>query len=385
MNKEAFYLINGEIYRNGKFEKKALAVKNGKLYFPSEDELKNSNVKRIDLEGGKVIPGMIDLHTHGGDGVDVNIADCAGLEKIAAFFKKNGTTSFLMSVLTDSRERTLKCIESYLEFKEKESDGADLIGIHLEGPFLAYKYKGAMPESLLRKGSFELVKEYQEAAKGGIKYITVSPEVEGVLDMIPKLSELGITPAIGHSGATYEESMEAIKMGAKASTHTFNAMGLLHQHFPGVMGAVMESDVYCEGIFDGKHLHPGTVRLLLKTKGLDRVVAITDSIMAAGLPDGCYTLGINDVVVKDGDAKLADSDVRAGSTLKMGDSLKNLLRFTGLSLEKLVPIYTENPARLVNIFDRKGSIEEGKDADLVVLDKEYNITKVYTGGNSRNR
>lgn len=380
MKGKQFYLVNGEVYEKGSFVKKNLEVKDGKIHVLAEGETVGSEKESFDLTGKKVIPGFIDVHTHGGAGVDVNIADAEGLRTISKFFGKNGTTSFLASVLTDSKERTMKCIDSYLEFKEQNVDGSEMLGIHLEGPFLAVKYKGAMPESLLSNGNYELVKEYQEAAKGGIKYITVSPEVEGVLDMIPELGKLGIVTAIGHSGATYEDSMEAIKRGAMASTHTFNAMGLLHQHFPSVMGAVMETDVYCEGIFDGKHLHPGTVRLLLKTKGFDRVIAVTDSIMAAGLPDGRYTLGINDVVVKDGDAKLADCDVRAGSTLKMNASLKNLLAFTGLPLEKLVPIYSENQAKMLGVFDRKGSIEEGKDADLVVLDEKHDIHMVFARG-----
>ena len=237
-----------------------------------------------------------------------------------------------------------------------------------------------MPEHLLRKGDPELLRSYQERAEGGIRYLTVSPEVEGVLDLIPAAGELGITAAIGHSGADYETSMEAIAKGAAAATHTFNAMGLFHQHRPAIMGAALESDVYCEMICDGRHLHPGSVRLLIKAKGLDRVVAITDSIMAAGLPDGKYHLGVNEVVVEDGDAKLADTGVRAGSTLTQDTALRNLLAFTGRPMEELLPALTENPARLIGVFDRKGSIADGKDADLVVLDGEDRVELVFCRG-----
>ena len=163
-------------------------------------------------------------------------------------------------------------------------------------------------------------------------------------------------------------------------THTFNAMKLLHQHFPAIMGAALESDIYCEAICDGRHLHPGTVRLLIKTKGIERVVAITDSIMASGLPDGNYKLGVNDVVVEDGDAKLADTGVRAGSTLTQNVALKNLLTFTGRPLEEILITLTENPARLLKIDDRKGFIEDGKDADLVILNEENEIVDVFVGG-----
>ena len=199
-----------------------------------------------------------------------------------------------------------------------EHKGAAMMGIHLEGPFLSPEYKGAMPEHLLQSKNIPLIEEYQKAAQGEIRYITVSPEVDGMVEDIPKLKALGIQVAIGHSGADYDTARAAVANGAMASTHTGNAMKLLHQHFPAIWGAVLEDDrVYCEVICDGRHLHPGTVRLILKTKGLERVVAVTDSIMAAGLPDGEYRLGVNEVVVIDGDAKLKENGTRAGSTLSL--------------------------------------------------------------------
>ena len=157
-------------------------------------------------------------------------------------------------------------------------------------------------------------------------------------------------------------------------------MQLLHQHRPAILGAVLESDVYCEAICDGRHLHPGIVRLLLKVKGLERVVAVTDSIMAAGLPDGRYHLGVNEVVVEEGDAKLASDGTRAGSTLTQDAALRGLLAWTGRPLEDLVPLLTENPARLIGVFGRKGSIADGKDADLVVLDEENEVETVFLRG-----
>lgn len=210
--------------------------------------------------------------------------------------------------------------------------------------------------------------------------MTVSPEVDGVLDLIPALKKHGIVAAIGHSGADYATAMEALRRGARACTHTGNAMRLLHQHEPAVWGAALESDIYCEVICDGRHLHPGTVRLIVKTKGVGKVVAVTDSIMAAGLPDGNYHLGVNEVVVEGGDAKLASTGVRAGSTLTQDDALRNLLSFTGLSLEEIIPMLTENPARLIGIYDSKGSIADGKDADLVMLDGENGVAGVIVGG-----
>ncbi|MDE7261860.1 MAG: N-acetylglucosamine-6-phosphate deacetylase [Oscillospiraceae bacterium] len=372
------YIINGQVYIDRRFQARTIAIKDGKLRLLPPDEAVSGEI--YDAAGKRVVPGFIDIHTHGAVGHDINGAAAEDLEKIGKFFAGNGTTSFLASVLTDTEEQTRWCIDQYKEWKRTARAGAELLGIHLEGPFLAPAYKGAMPERLLQEGNAALLRSYQEQAEGGIRYLTISPEVKGTIGLIQTARELGIVTAIGHSGADYETAMSAIAAGAGAATHTFNAMQLLHQHRPAILGAVLESDVYCEAICDGRHLHPGIVRLLLKVKGLDRVVAITDSIMAAGLPDGKYHLGVNEVVVEDGDAKLASDGTRAGSTLTQNAALKNLLAFTGRPLEELLPLLTENPAKLIGVFGRKGSIAGGKDADLVILDERSNVEDVFVRG-----
>ena len=237
-----------------------------------------------------------------------------------------------------------------------------------------------MPEHLLQQNNLPLIAHYQELAGGKIRYLTLSPELPGAVEMIPALKELGIVVGIGHSGATYQQAMQAIDAGATVGTHVGNAMRLLHQHEPAIFGAVLESDCYCEVIADGRHLHPGTVRILVKAKGADRIVAISDSIMAAGLPDGYYHLGVNQVVVEQGDAKLVSDGTRAGSTLTQDVALQNLLAYTGLPLEQVVPMLSENPAREMGLFQRKGSIADGKDADLVCLDAENRIVHVFARG-----
>lgn len=372
-------VTGGYVYRNHEFVRTDILMEDG-IIKAIGNNLEAEDAAVYDASGKKVVPGFLDIHTHGAVNVDVNGAAAEDLEKICCFFKSQGTTGWLCSVLTDTKEQTLWCMEQYNRWKQMEHKGARLLGIHLEGPFLCAEYKGAMPEYLLRKPDLELLMEYQTAADGDIRYITVSPEVEGVVEMITAIKELGMQVAIGHSGADYETSMAAIAAGAMASTHTGNAMKLLHQHFPAIWGAVLEDDeVYCEVICDGRHLHPGTVRLILKTKGMDRVVAVTDSIMASGLPDGNYKLGVNDIVVVDGDAKLAENGVRAGSTLTTGVALKNLLAFTGKPLEEILPVLTENPAKLIGVFDQTGSIEVGKAGDLVILDAENCVVEAFVG------
>ncbi len=374
------YIKGGNVFMDGGFYERTIAMEDGRIFVLPKDFAPEAGAEVYDAAGRHVVPGFIDVHTHGAVGVDVNAASAEDLEKICRFVAGNGTTSWLCSILTDTEEQTFKCIDAFNAHAEMDQKGAHLLGIHLEGPFLASEFKGAMPEYLLQKANMPLLAKYQERAKGNIRYITISPEVDGIVDAIPDIRKMGIKVAIGHSGADYETSMKAIENGAVCCTHTFNAMKLLHQHFPAIMGAALESDIYCEAICDGRHLHPGTVRLLLKTKGLDKVVAITDSIMAAGLPDGQYKLGVNDVVVVDGDAKLADTGVRAGSTLTQNVALLNLMAFTGKSLEQILPLLTENPAKMLGIYDKKGSIADGKDADIVILDTDNTIKDVFVSG-----
>ena len=368
----------GRVYAEGRFAGLDVLCEDGKIHEIGA-QLESADAQVIDAAGLMVCPGFIDAHTHGAANVDVNAADEAGLKTIAAFFATQGTTAFCASVLTDTQETTEKCLAAIGGVQKERAYGAQLLGAHMEGPFLASAYKGAMPEYLLCKGDAALLRSYQSKFPGVIRYITVSPEVEGVPEMIAEIAD-DVVVAIGHSGADYATSMQAIENGARCITHTFNAMRLFHQHEPAIMGAALESDCFCEAICDGRHLHPGSVRMLLKCKGWDKVVAVTDSIMAAGLPDGAYKLGVNDVVVVDGDAKLADTGVRAGSTLTTAQALRNLVKFTGRPVEDVLPLLTENPARLLRMDDCKGSLAPGKDADVVLLADDLSVRATIVRG-----
>lgn len=368
---------NGMIYYQKRLQPMDILLENGRIR-ELGDRLTCSDAECFDAAGYYILPGFLDIHTHGAVGIDVNKASSKDYETISRFFATQGTTSWLCSILTDTVEQTKWCIREAVAFMKCQKEGARLLGIHLEGPFLAAEYKGAMPESLLQKGNPALLEEYQETAEGNIRYLTVSPEVDGAEAVIGAARGLGIRTAIGHSGASYETAWECIRAGAVSATHIFNAMKLMHQHFPAISGAALESDIYCEAICDGRHLHPGTVRILLKTKGIERVIAVTDSIMAAGMPDGEYRLGVNEVVVEDGDARLRDG-TRAGSTLTMRKALQNLISFTEEPLARLIPLFTENPAEMLGIFDRQGSLEPGKLGDIVILDKHLNVEAAFIG------
>lgn len=335
--------------------------------------------KTFDARENLVLPGFIDIHTHGGAGVDFNNADAKDIRNVRDFFASQGTTTFLPAILTDTEETMLRSILSVVQAKNALKC-SQIYGIHLEGPFLSPEYKGAMPEELLQPCSYPLFKRLQDSSGGQIRLITLSPELEGAAELTKRLAMEGVRVSLGHSGADYETAVSCIEAGAVSATHTFNAMKLMRQHDPAIATAVLESDGYCEAICDGKHLHPAVVRLLLKTKGLSRVIAVTDSIMAAGMREGIYRLGINNVVVRGGDAKIMGTDIRAGSILTTIQALRNIMEFTGLPVEKAVIPLTENPARMLGIFHRKGSLDVGKDADLVMVDDKYQVLATFSEG-----
>lgn len=378
MDMKRTLFTGGRVLTGGQILETEVLVRDGRIAAIG-DGLDRSGADTVDLRGNLLSPGFIDVHTHGGAGVDINAASYEDLSKLSAFFASQGVTGFLASILTDTEEATERAIDTVCRFMEAPTPGAKCLGIHLEGPFLCLKYKGAMPPELLREGDAALFRRYQARAGGRIRYMTVAPEVPGVPEMLSELRGACVL-AMGHSDADYETAIDAIDRGVAACTHTFNVMSLFHQHRPAVMGAVLERPVYCEAICDGRHLHPGTVRMLLQCKGWDKVVAITDSMQAAGLPDGEYMLGINPVTVTDGDAKITGTDIRAGSTLTLAQAVKKISLFTGAPPEKVLGLLTRNPAALIGEDHRRGDIAVGKDADFVVLSEDLDVLETWSAG-----
>ncbi len=334
----------------------------------------------IDAKGKVVIPGFIDIHTHGANNIDVNHASVEELLELSNFYASRGVTSYLPTLLTDEHETMCTIVETINKAKQEQTTGSQILGVHMEGPFLNTVFKGAMPEHLIQQSSIENLKEYEKASGDTIKYMTVSVENEGIEELIKYATSKGIVISLGHTGGDYNSCMTCIAAGANSATHLFNAMQAIHQHEPSIIGVALETDIYTEIICDGFHLHPGIVRLVVKAKGMDRVIGVTDSIMAAGLKDGNYKLGVNDVVVKNGDASLANGGSRAGSTLTMDRAINNIMKFTGKPLEECAQLVSNNPATLLGIEDQKGEIAVGKDADIVLLDAEYGVYRTIVQG-----
>ncbi len=369
---------NASVLTGGKFARGNMIIEDGIITEPCSASCP-PDADIIDAAGRQLVPGVIDIHTHGGVGVDFNHVQAQDVAKAAAFFASQGVTSFLPAVMTDDPDVMCERLAAVAEAKYDRNCTA-VRGIHLEGPFLSPAYKGAMPERFLRLPDYELFSRFQKAARGLIRIVTLAPELEGAAELTRRLTAGGVRVSVGHSGASYEETAACIRAGAASTTHTMNGMKLLHMHDPAILTAVLESDIFCEMICDGFHLHPPVIRLLLKTKGADKMIPVTDSIMAAGCPDGSYYLGVNKVKVENGDAKLADTGTRAGSTLTMIRAVRNLLKFTELPRETVFTMVSQNPARLLGIYGNTGSLDAGKQADMVLLSGDTEIDTVFCRG-----
>jgi len=329
-----------------------------------------------------VIPGFIDLHIHGAYGKDVMDGDFAALETISESLAREGTTSFLATTMTakpEEIEKVLLNVRNYIQ-QQQSVKGAEVLGVHLEGPFLSPKKVGAQRADLILEPNIDYLKQWQKKSDNVIKLVTIAPELPNSLEFIKFLRQQNIVASIGHTDATYAETNAAIEAGCSHVTHLFNAMRGIHHREPGVATAALLSDkVSAELIADGIHLHPAILQLAIQVKNNDKIILVTDSMRAKCLPDGEYDLGGQSVAVKQGVARLTDGTL-AGGTLKMATAIKNMLQFTDCQLSDVIRFAAENPAKALNIFSHKGSIAERKDADIVVLDEQFNVVLTVCGG-----
>ena len=331
-------------------------------------------------ENAVVLPGFIDEHIHGAGGADAMDATEKALETIAQTVAAEGTTGFLATTMTQSRENIMAAMGAVKAYREGEHGGARLLGIHLEGPFIAAAHKGAQPLEYVAKPDAAVFDEYNEASGECIKIVTLAPEEEGAGALISHLVKKGITASIGHTGAKCEDIEKAISLGAKNVTHTYNAQSALHHREIGTVGSAMLFDgLACELIADGIHVSVPAIKLLAKCKPAEKLVLITDAMRAKGLADGESELGGQKVIVKNGEARLENGTL-AGSVLRMNVAVKNMVEKAGLSLEAACDLATINPAKVLGIEKEAGSIREGKRADFAVLDDKFNVICTVCGG-----
>lgn len=320
-----------------------------------------SALSGVDFGGRRAYAGLVDIHTHGMGGVDTMDADIKTLARLQA---DNGTTSFLPTTMTASFEK----IKAVLEADVSCSDGAQVLGFHLEGPYINERYAGAQNRKYIRLPDPKEFAEYDN-----IGMITVAPELEGAADFI-RSSDAVI--ALGHTEADYDTGVEAARAGARCLTHTFNAMPPLHHRNPSLVGAAFDEDLYVQVICDGIHIHPAVIRMLYKLFGAERMVLISDSMRAAGLADGDYEFGALTVQVRNKIARTLDGAL-AGSTSTLFDCVKAAIRF-GIPAEDAFKMASETPARLMGV--NKGVLKPGYDCDFIVLDDSDNICAVVSGG-----
>ncbi|WP_405881467.1 N-acetylglucosamine-6-phosphate deacetylase [Streptomyces sp. NBC_01136] len=335
------------------------------------------DARTIDLSGHWLVPGFVDLHNHGGGGASFTSGTVEEVLQGVRTHRLHGTTTLVASTVTGDMDGLAQRAGLLSELAEQ----GDIAGIHFEGPFISPCRKGAHSEELLRDPDPAEVRKLVDAARGRARMVTLATELPGGLDSVRLLAEHGVIAAIGHTDATYEQTVEAIDAGATVATHLFNAMPALGHRTPGPIAALLEDErITVELINDGTHLHPAALQLAFHHAGADRVAFITDAMDAAGFGDGRYLLGPLEVEVSDGVARLAEGGSIAGSTLTLDRAFQRAVTLDRLPVEDVVAALSANPARLLGMYDTVGSLEPGKDADLVVLDAEFALKGVMRKG-----
>ena len=332
----------------------------------------------VDLEGAFVIPGLIDIHTHGNSGADFSDGDDDGLRKMAAYLAQNGVTGFAPASMTLPYDVLEQAYRTARRLRDEQPAGcATLLGINMEGPFFSEKKKGAQNAAYLRNPDWEAFEHLYEVSDGLIRIADLAPELPGAVAFTEKAAKL-CTVSVAHTDASYDEAAAVYEAGATHLTHLFNAMPGIHHRKPGVIGAASEREnVYAELICDGQHVHPSAVRMAFCLFP-GRICLISDALRCCGMPDGQYTLGGQDVFLKDGIARLEDGTI-AGSAATLWQCLQNAVRF-GIPRDEAIRAATENPARQLGVLDRVGTIAPGKQADFVVCDGELNRKQVWLRG-----
>ena len=361
---------NAQIFTDGKFIVGSVTAENGII-----TAIGNEKNYDMDAKGQYLVPGFVDIHTHGAMGCDFSDGIPADYETMSRYYAAHGVTSFLATTMTLKEHTLMPAMEAVRNFS-RPADGAKCAGIHLEGPFLCYNKRGAQAAENLHLPDVNMFNRLNRASGSQIRLVTVAPETEGAMDFINQVSP-SCTVSLGHTESDYDTAMEAFRCGASHATHLFNTMSGLHHRAPGVIGAAFDSCATAELICDGLHIDPAVIRMTAKLFGKNLVV-VSDSLRCAGMPDGHYTLGGQPIEMKSGKATLAGTDTLAGSSTNLLEELRNLVRF-GIPLEGALTAVTSAPARAARL-QNIGSIAVGKAADFLLLSRDLALTAVYISG-----
>ncbi len=370
---------NSNILIDGKFVKTDLLINNGVIQAVGDLALEGL----LELDEGKyLVPGFIDQHVHGADGADVIDGTQAAVGTMAAALAREGTTAFLATTTTHSVEyidNALAAVKAHID--RSPGEGAMVLGVHLEGPFISRDFLGAQLPEYAVSPSVEAFKHYEAVSGKNIRLVSMAIEDPAAEALVGYLISAGVKVSVGHSAAGYEQVEKAVTAGVSCVTHTYNAQSPVHHRRMGVAGAAMLIDgLYCEAICDGVHLSPPAVKLLHKTKPADKLVLITDALRVKGLADGQYLEpGGQRITLKGKEARLDDGTL-AGSVLKMNVAVKNAMDFLGIDLAAAVKLATENPAKCLGEFKRMGSIAPGKLANFAVVDGDVNVFQTIREG-----
>ena len=360
-----------------------IATENGKI-----TDILPYGSKPVDVDYGdkRIVPGFLDIHCHGAFEFDTNDANEEGLRNWTKNIVSEGVTGFLATTITQSEEVLTKAVANVAKVMEDGYEGAEILGIHFEGPYLDMVYKGAQPEQYIVKPTVEQFERYQAAAKGNIVYLTMATETDEDFALTRYLTEHGVVVSIGHSAATYEQAVMAYAHGARSMTHVYNGMTPFNHRANGLVGAAYRiRTMYGEIICDGNHSTPAALNNYFMSKGPDYCIMISDALMAKGTPVGSkFIFGGNEIVIyPDGSAHLTSTGGLAGSTLRINQGLRILVEEAMVPFNYAINSCTINPARCIGVDDRKGAIGVGKDADLVVLDNDYSVIQTYCMGEAK--